>query len=175
MNLEKLGFFDLISSRHSVRSYKQKNLSKEIIAKILYAAQRAPSAGNLQSYQIYVVTKKEVKKRLAEAAHDQNYIIDGSVIFAFCADPQNSAKEYGSRGEQLFSIQDATIACAFAQIAVHALGLASSWVGAFDENKVGGILNVGNLKPVAMLVVGFANEEPEITDRRPIKEIIHEI
>lgn len=172
---EKMDFFDLIATRHSIRAYKQKNLSKDIIRKILNASQKAPSAGNIQSYQIFVVSKEDVKKRLAKAAHDQNYIIEASLVFVFCADPQNSAKEYGTRGIELFSIQDATLACAYAQLASHALGLSSVWIGAFNENEVKTILNIGVLRPVAMLVVGFANEKPEITNRRPLEEIIHEI
>lgn len=174
MNSES-GFFDLISSRHSVRTYKQKDLPKEIIEKILNAVQKAPSAGNLQSYQIFVVTDKEVQKRLAIAAHEQNYLAEASAVFVFCADPQNAAKEYGSRGEQLFCIQDATVACAFAQMASHALGLSSVWIGAFDENQVSEILDVKQLRPVAMLPVGYADETPEITSRRPLNEMIRKI
>jgi nitroreductase len=172
---EKIDFFDLIATRHSIRAYKQKNLSKDIIKKILSASQKAPSAGNIQSYEIFVVSNDNIKKRLAKAAHDQNYIIEAPNTFVFCADPQTSAKEYGNRGIELFSIQDATLACAYAQLASHALGLSSVWIGAFNENEVSTILNVGVLRPVAMLVVGFANEKPEITNRRPLGEIIHEV
>jgi nitroreductase len=53
--------------------------------------------------------------------------------------------------------------------------LSSVWIGAFNENEVSTILNVGVLRPVAMLIVGFANEKPEITNRRPLVEIIHEV
>lgn len=170
-----MGFFDLISTRHSIRAFKQKDISKEIIGKILHAAQRAPSAGNLQSYHIFVVTQKKIKQSLAEAAHNQNYLIDASAVFVFCADPQNSAKEYGIRGEELFCIQDATIACTYAQIASHSLGLSSLWIGAFDEKQVSDILNVKELRPVGILVIGYADEAPEITNRRPLSEIIDEI
>ena len=170
-----MDFFDLIATRHSIRAFKQKNLSKDIIRKILGASQKAPSAGNIQSYHIFVVSNDNVKKRLAKAAHDQNYIIEASSVFVFCADPQTSAKEYGNRGMELFSIQDATLACAYAQLASHALGLSSVWIGSFNENEVNCILNVGVLKPIAMLVIGFANEKPEITNRRPLGEFVHEI
>lgn len=169
------GFFDLISSRHSVRAFKQKELPNEVIEKILDAAQRAPSAGNLQSYQIIVISNKEIQKKLVKAAHDQDYLAQASVVFVFCADPQNVSKEYGIRGEQLFCIQDASIACVYAQIAAHALGLSSVWIGAFNEDQVNEILGVGALRPVAMLPVGYSDETPEITDRRPQDEIIRRI
>ncbi|MBI2128594.1 MAG: nitroreductase family protein, partial [Nitrosarchaeum sp.] len=93
----------------------------------------------------------------------------------FCADPIRCSTEYGTRGE-LFSIQDATIACVYSQIAAHDFGLSSVWIGSFDEEKVSDILKLkNNLKPIAILPIGFANETPQITTRRPIDQIIHKI
>jgi nitroreductase len=146
----------------------------ELIRKILNAAATAASAGNLQSYQIFVITKKDLKKKLAAAAHDQIFIEDASVVFVFCADPQSSAKEYGKRGEELYSLQDATIACTYAQLAAHSLGFGSVWVGSFDEEAVSRILDIpSSLRPIALLVVGFTAEKPEITPRKPLSEITH--
>lgn len=171
-----MSFFDLISSRHSVRAFKEKKLQEDAIKKILSSAVKAASAGNLQSYQIFVVENKQTKHKLARAAHDQSFVGDASVVFVFCADPKNSEKEYGARGRDLYCIQDATIACAFAQLAAHALGLATVWVGSFDERSVADIIKCDSwLRPVAMLVVGFADEEPQITPRRPMAEMVHRI
>ncbi|MEM2161055.1 MAG: nitroreductase family protein [Candidatus Nitrosotenuis sp.] len=171
-----MSFFDLIESRHSVRAFKDKKLAQETIGKIASAATKAASAGNLQSYQIFIITKKEDKKMLADAAHGQNFIEDASAVFVFCADTRASAQDYGRRGEELYCIQDATIACTYAQLAAHSLGLASVWVGSFDEDSVSGILGLNsNLRPVAMLVVGFAAEEPEITPRKPVDEMVHKL
>ncbi len=169
-----MSFFDLISLRHSVRAFKEQKISDDVVEKILTAATRASSAGNLQSYQIFVITKKEDKKRLAVAAHEQNFIENASVVFVFCADPVTSAGEYGKRGEDLYCIQDATIACTYAQLAAHSLGFSSIWVGSFIEEEVARILNLpSGLRAVAMLVVGIPAEKPQITPRRPLSEIIH--
>ncbi|TBR22081.1 MAG: nitroreductase [Candidatus Nitrosotenuis sp.] len=169
-----MSFFDLISSRHSVRAFKEQKMSGDVIEKILAAATRASSAGNLQSYQIFVVSKKEDKKRLAVAAHGQNFIENASTVFVFCADPNTSAREYGKRGEDLYCIQDATIACSYAQLAAHSLGFSSVWVGSFIEDEVANTLGLpSGLKAIAMLVVGTSAEKPEITTRRPLSEITH--
>jgi nitroreductase len=168
-------FFDLISSRHSIRAFKNISISEDMINSIINTAMKGPSAGNLQSYQIFIVDKKTEKEKLAEAAHGQNYILEAPIVMIFCADPIRCSMEYGSRGEQLFSIQDATIACAYSQIAAHELGLSSVWIGSFNEEKVQDILKLENLKPVAILPIGFANEIPQITPRRPIDQIVHKI
>ena len=42
--------------------------------------------------------------------------------------------------------------------------------------KISEILNLQKeVKPVAILPIGFANESPEITPRRPLEEVIHTI
>ena len=138
---------------HSVRAFQDKKIPDKSIEKITSASTRAPSAGNLQSYQIFIVTENETKSKLADAAHGQDYVKNSPTVFVFCGDTQVPAQEYGKRGQELYCIQDATIACTYAQLAAHELGLASVWVGSFDENKVSEILGLDSvLRPVAMLV-----------------------
>ncbi|MDE1829959.1 MAG: nitroreductase family protein [Thaumarchaeota archaeon] len=172
---EKMNFFDLIATRHSVRAYEDKKLQDDMVDKILSAANKAPSAKNLQSYRIFVVQKKEDKKKLVTATHDQDFIEDASIVLIFCAD-LISAKEAGVRGLELYCIQDATIACTYSQLAVHALGLSSVWVGSFDEEMVRRLFSIDrNFKPVSMLVVGFPDEEPEKRSRKSLNEISQRI
>lgn len=169
-----MSFFDLIESRHSIRTFQDKKIPDKSIQKIASAAMMAPSAGNLQSYQIFIVTKKEDKAKIVDATHGQDYVRNASTTFVFCADTKIPSEDYGKRGQELYCIQDATIACTYAQLAAQELGFASVWVGSFDESKISRILKLeSGLRPVAMLVVGFAAEEPEITPRKPIEQIVH--
>lgn len=168
-------FLDLISSRHSVRKFKNTIIPEDKIKILINASMKGPSSGNLQSYQIFIIKSIE-KMKLAEAAHGQEYINEAPMVMVFCADPKRCSNEYGLRGEKLFCIQDATIACTYAQITAHSLGLSSVWIGSFDEDKVSEILKLKNgLRPIAILPIGFSNETPEIIDRRPVDEIIHDI
>lgn len=167
-------FLDLISSRHSVRAFKETPISEDKINALIKASTKGPSSGNLQSYQIFIIKDTE-KEKLVEAAHGQGYINEAPIVMVFCADPKKCSIDYGLRGEELFCIQDATISCAYTQIAAHSLGLSSVWIGSFDEDKVSQILQLrDNLKPIAILPIGISNETPEITNRRPIDEIVHE-
>jgi nitroreductase len=174
--LNEKNFFDLISTRHSVRAFKDVSISEDKINAIVDASIKGPSAGNLQSYQIFLVSKRIEKEKLVEAAHGQGYVNEAPLVMIFCAEPKRCGVEYGSRGEELFCIQDATIACAYSQMAAHSLELSSVWIGSFDESKVSDILKLKNdLRPIAILPIGFSNETPEITSRRPTDEMIHEI
>lgn len=168
-------FFELINKRHSIRSFQHnKAIEKEKLEQILNTVNRAPSAGNLQAYEIVVVRSASIRAALAEAALYQHYVAEAPVVLVFFANKARSASKYGQRGAELYSIQDATIACAYAQLAATALGLGSVWVGAFDERAVAKILNVpDSWRPIAILPIGYPAIEPEPATRRAIASLVH--
>lgn len=170
-----MNVFDAINLRRSIRRYKSQPIEDEKIKKIFDAINKAPSAGNLQAYQVYSVTDEKLKKELVKAALNQEFIAQAPIVLVFCAVAQRS-KKYGKRGETLYCIQDATIAVAYAQLAATALGLATCWVGAFDEGEVSEILKlpVGH-RPIAILPIGYADESPQPTSRREISDLIKPI
>jgi len=165
-----MDFNEVLEKRHSIRKFKDKTVSDESIKKILLALRTGPSAGNLQSYEIVIITDKTKKEALRLASHDQECISQAPVIIAFLADTDKSKNKYGTRGE-LYSIQDATIACAYAQLAITNLGLSSVWVGAFNEDKVKLVLKT-QLRPVSLLPLGYPDEKPVITVRREIDDFV---
>ncbi len=165
-------FFKVLQERRSIRAFAGRPVEPEKLQALLEAANRAPSAGNLQAYKIYVVTRLATLKALMRAAFEQKFVAQSPVVLVFCADPRRSASSYGERGATLYSVQDATIACAYVQLAATALGLGSVWVGAFDEDAVRKALDIGEeLVPVALLPVGYAAESPQITPRRALDEL----
>lgn len=169
-------FFEVVGKRHSIRAFKDKEIEKEKLEKLFYVANSAPSAGNLQAYQIFLVRKSAQKIALANAAYEQDFITQAPVNLIFCADPLRSARKYGKRGSELYSIQDATISAAYVHLAAVDLGLGSAIVGAFDEDAVSKILNLPDtLNPIIILPVGYPNEEPEITPRRKISDLVKEV
>jgi nitroreductase len=71
-------------------------------------------------------------------------------------------------------VQDATVAAAYAQLAATALGLATCWVGAFDEEAVARAAELpASQRPVAILSLGYAAEDPPPTPRRPLTDLVH--
>lgn len=168
-------FERVVKNRHSIRVFQPKEVEEEKIKKILELTNLAPSAGNLQGYEIFLVKDEKKKIALADAALGQDFIAEAPIVPVFCANPARSASRYGSRGRDLYSIQDATIACSFAMLAATSLGLSSCWVGAFDEEEVKRVLDIKHLKPVAILPIGYPAEKPYATGRRSLKDLVHEI
>ncbi len=169
-------FGRLIEGRHSTRVYQDMPIEQEKLDAILHAASRAPSAGDLQAYSIAVVREPDMRRVLAKAAADQDWLAAAPLILVFLADPRRSAEKYERRGENLYAVQDATIACAYAQLAAHDAGLAACWVGAFRTREVAAIVGASDGQvPVAILAVGYAGESPFITPRRALSEMVREI
>ena len=167
-----MGFFDLIEARHSVRAYQDRSVEAQKLRRILAAADLAPSAGDLQAYRIVIVERPEAKVALARAALGQDFLASAPVILVFFTDPGGSAAKYGERGASLFSVQDATIAAAYAQLAATELGLACCWVGAFHERPVAQALRApAAMRPVAMISIGYAAETPERPPRRSLESL----
>jgi len=167
-------FFEVVERRHSIRAFTSAVVEPEKLQAILEAANRAPSAGNLQAYEIYEVTRKATLKALADAALGQGFVAQVPVALVFCAHPGLSSRKYGRRGSSLYAIQDGTIACAHAHLAATALGLASVWVGAFNDDAVREAIGVGpDLVPIAILPIGYPAEESERTPRRSLAELLH--
>ncbi|MBM4432325.1 MAG: nitroreductase family protein [Chloroflexi bacterium] len=163
-----------IERRHSVRSFRDSDVSATSVQKILEAAVRAPSAGNRQPWHFVVVRRKVVKEALAQAAYGQSFVAEAPVVIVVCADAERSATRYGSRGRSLYCLQDTAAATEHVLLAATALGLGSCWVGAFDEGSAACALGLpAHLRPVAMVPIGQpTSESTGRTARRPLTEVI---
>jgi nitroreductase len=168
-------FFWLLKQRRSVRAFDKRKLDDSVLEVILEACDLAPSSGGLQTFEIYKVENREKRRQLVPAAKDQAFIADAPLLLVFCANPSRSVHKYGQRS-QLFSVQDASIAAAYAQLTVYALGLTTVWTGAFDEKKVSEILSLPEgHRPVAMLPIGYPAETPKEKTTRGPQGLIHRI
>ncbi|MCS6957642.1 MAG: nitroreductase family protein [Aquificaceae bacterium] len=165
-------FFEVLKKRRSVRSYHNRPVEREKLIKIMEAVRSAPSAGNLQAYEVVLVLDEVKRTEVARWALNQWFIAEAPAVFVFFANPQRSASKYGKRGAELYCLQDATIACAYAQLSAVALGLGTCWVGAFEEAGLKACLSVpASWKPVSILTVGYPAEEPFPTPRRELEDI----
>jgi nitroreductase len=168
-------FRELIEHRRSIRSYSANLVDPVALDRILHAVSRAPSAGNLQAYRIFVVRSTPKRRALAVAAGGQEFLAQAPLDLVFFADLNRSAATYGSRGASLYAVQDATIAATFAVLAATNEGLSTAWVGAFDESAVRAVCGETKLRPVAIVPIGHGAEAPSETSRRSLGEMVQEI
>jgi nitroreductase len=171
-----MDYFEVVRKRQSIRAFQQKPVEEEKLLKILETANAAPSAGNLQAYDIFVVRKADQKKALVRAALGQEFILAAGVVLVFCANSTHNARRYGERGRRLYAVQDAAVACTYAMLAAAALELGTVWVGAFNDDAVRQVIDAPeNVTPVAILPIGYPAETPDRTPRRPLSKLVHEL
>ena len=77
---------NLISERHSVRSYSEKHIPDEDLRKILEAGRLAPSWMNVQSWNFILVKSQENKDLLSELSIGQQQVKNADALIVCVAD-----------------------------------------------------------------------------------------
>ncbi|MGD9580487.1 MAG: nitroreductase family protein [Vampirovibrionia bacterium] len=168
-----MNFEEVLMNRSSIRAFKSEQIEDSQIHHIIEQTVSAPSAGNLQAYKIHIIRCKQVLKELSDASTGADFIYKSAIAFVFIALPEESAKEYGKRGKELYALQDATIAASYCQLAITNQNLSSVWVGAFNTEAVSNILKLSkNEIPIAIIPAGKANEIAYPTSRKSIEKTI---
>jgi FMN reductase [NAD(P)H] len=164
--------FRVMASRRSTRKFDNKKMVEEWkVDKIIAAADTAPTAGNFQGFEIFYVRDPQVKKKLVEAANNQPHA-NTPVVLVFCKNPSRVKLNFPPEILAKFAIQDATLAAAYSQLAAHALGLSSIWIGMFDEQKVMSAIGT-DLIPSSLLCIGYPSHKRGPRSRRKLKDLIH--
>lgn len=163
---------DVLARRRSVRHFNSRlTVSNEDVRALLLAAVSAPSAGNIQPWRFTVLRTEAARERLAGAL-GQRWATAAPVIIVVSVDPRPCAARYGDRGEMLYAIQDTAAAANNILLATVDRGLASCWIGAFDEGAVREALGIAApITPVAILPVGYSAESSAKPARRPLEEV----
>lgn len=171
-----MNVIEAINARQSIRAYQSKAVEPEKLEIILSAANRAPSAGNLQAYQIYIVREQSIKDKLVEAAAGQKFVAQAPIVLVFCAVPQRSKEKFGEKGEKVYAMQDACAAVCNAMLAAVELGLGTCWVDAVFEDIAAKAINapIGH-QPVVILTLGYPAENPPRTPRRELSDLVIEV
>jgi len=164
---------EAIKNRRSIRAYTPQDVPETVVEKLIEAASYAPSAGNIQPWRFVIARKTEVKKKLAEAAN-QTFIEEAPVVIVVCANEKRAEMSYAARGKTLYCIQDTAAAIQNILLTAYSLGLGTCWIGAFNEEQAKKAVNAPEeMRPVAMIPIGYADETREQRRRRPLSQIMH--
>ena len=163
-----MAVLEAIRKRYSCRTYQDKAIEQEKLNTILEAARLAPSAKNMQDWRFVVVTDKEKKHKLAEAANNQKFIENAGAIIVACS----ICTEIMRCGQPVGPID---VAIALEHIALQAaqLGLATCWIGSFYPDKVRPIVGIPQgIEIVELMLVGYPADKPKEPKREPMEKIV---
>ena len=172
-DIVQTNIFNVMLNRRSQRKFENRDVEEWKLEMIFAAADTAPTAGGFQGFEIYHIKNQEIKNKLVEAANNQPYV-NAPVVLVFCMNPKRIKLNFPPETIRKFSQQDATLAAAYSQLAAHALGLSSIWIGMLDENKIREVLST-ELSPSSILCVGYPVKMLVPKPKRNLKDLIHEI
>ncbi len=158
-----------IQLRRSIRVYEPREVEEDKLSRILDAGRLSPSAGNRQERRFVVVSDAGKRKALSEAANNQSFVAQAPLVIAACS----VETEYVMKcGQPAYPI-DTAIAIDHMTLQAVEEGLGTCWIGAFDEKKAKGILNIPyNVRIVQLLTLGYPSEIPRPTSRKSLDEIV---
>lgn len=167
---------EAIKERRSVRSFKADIVPDATISRILEAGMWAPSMGNIQPWQFFVVKGMSTKERLAKASLYEKTVTEAPFSIVVCVDTNKGKEKYGARGQELYAIQDGAVAIQNMLLAATAYGLGSLWIGDLNEREMKDILNLQEgVKPLAVLPMGYADFDPQSPPRKSLEDVVQVI
>ena len=152
-----------MTTRHSVRKYRDVPVTKENLNKILECGRFAPTGVNHQGWK-FIVCTDETKQKVADATDYGKFIANAPVVICVAID-KSCACPY----------EDSANAACNMLNAAHALGYGGCWIGANGNDtakRVEKVLSVPSThKIMAIFSVGVPDEDTR-REKKPLSEIV---
>jgi len=162
-------FSDLIQARYSCRAYRPDPVGNDVLAKVLDAARRAPTACNRQPFQLIVIHTEGREQELARIYH-RPWFAKAPIIIGACGIPRDT---WVRRDGKNYNDVDVAIAMDHLILAATDAGLGTCWVAAFDPAAAREILGLPDyVEPIAFTPLGYPADRLGTPARRPLTELV---
>jgi nitroreductase len=163
-----------IKERKSVRNFSTKSVSYRKIMDAVNAANYAPKAGNINTCKFIIVSDREEIKKLAKASQ-QDFIAKADWIVAVCSDTRQIEVSYEEERGKRYGKQQAGAAIENFLLKITDLGLATCWVGAFDDEEVRRALQLPDYAEVeAIFPIGYEMPPKSKQRKKPaLEEVVY--
>ena len=159
-------------TRRSVRKYiSGKKISDEDMDDLLKIAMYAPSGCNKQPWEFVVVDDEATKEKIMQIHSHAAFLKDASAAIFVCGDVNQQLDEN-------FWVVDTSAAVQNLLLAIHGKGLGGCWCAIYPyEDRMKQFQELlslpENIKPNALVVVGYPEKLPPQPTDRFKKEKIH--
>lgn len=176
---------ELLNRHVTIRKFKKKAIPDNLLESILYSGTRASTTGNMQVYSIVITRDEENKHKLAPLHFNQPVAVHAPVLLTFIADFNrfsewcrigNADPGYANFISFFTAAIDALLVAQNVCIAAENNGLGICYLGTttYNAKEIIDVLGLPKLTfPVTTLALGYPDETPELTDRLPLKGIVH--
>ncbi|MEG0283936.1 MAG: nitroreductase family protein [Erysipelotrichales bacterium] len=169
-----------IYERRSIRSYTNKDVSDELVSKVIDAARVAPSGSNNQPWR-FIVVRDEVKRaQISKVCENQEWMNQAPVHIVCIAEGASR----GINDDILFDeqtngldakrlIRDTSIGITHLILEAQHLGLGTCWIAWFDEIDIKTVMNLPqNTYVVGVITLGYATNKVKARNRKELSEIM---
>jgi len=175
-----------IKSHRSIRQFESTPIEDNVLNDILTAASRGSNTGNMQAYSIIVTKDAVIRHELCQKCHfGQKMVDEAPVVLTFCADfnrfthwceMRNAEPGYDNFLSFFTASVDATIAAENAAIEAESHGLGVCFLGTtnYTVKEIIDVLELPKyVMPVTTLVIGYPSSIPSLTERLPMRAVVH--
>lgn len=172
---------ECIKERRSIRKFKQDPISHDLLAEIVETASYAPSWKHTQIVR-YVAVEGELKDKIAaegtsmfpnngKIMQNAPMLIAVTVIKNRCGYERDGS--FTTPRKDTWQMYDAGVASQTFCLAAYEKGIGSVIMGIFDQEKIEALLELPEDRElVALIPIGYPDEEPVAPKRKPVDDLL---
>lgn len=178
-----MNYNDIVKERRSIRSFLDKDVSTELIYKLLDYGHAAPSAGNIQPWEFIIIRNEENKRAVVgttfigrdeKNGKPQEWMMTAPVFIVVCGNQEKVRQRYGDTSLDSILYLDTSACIENILLGAVYLGLGSCYVSGFRKDELVKVLRLPeDYQPIAILPIGYSNEVPYKRPKINVKKIIH--
>jgi len=159
--------FEVLKTRRSIRSFKDKTIPKGVIEKIVDAGRFAATARNVQAWEFVAVTSRDILKKLADLAENGRFIASAATCIAvFSTDTK-------------YYLEDGCAATQNMMLAARAEGIGSCWVAGDKKPYCADVAKLLDAPPsyklVSLIPLGYPESKEAFfaAEKKSLKDMLH--
>ena len=164
-----MNFLDLAKRRYSVRSYKSDPVEQEKLDRILEAARLAPTAVNIQPFQLVVIHTADREAELLQV-YRKKWFVQAPIVICACG---ITGESWVRKDGKNYNDVDVAIVMDHLILAATAEGLGTCWIGAFDPAAAKEVLRLPEgVEAIAFTPLGYAADSPPRKKRKSLGKLV---
>ena len=165
-----MDFSELIRKRYSVRAYRSDPVEDDKLQQVLEAARLAPTAANLQPFQLVVIRTAGREAELRRIYH-REWFTQAPLIICVCGVPGQGWTRSSDR--KSYTDVDAAIVMDHLILAATNLGLGTCWIAAFNPAAAREVLGLPEgVEPIVFTPLGYPGDQPGPKERQPLSDLV---
>ena len=163
-------FSELVKQRYSVRAYKPDPVEQYKLDQVLEAARYAPTAANLQPFQLIVIRTTGRESELRRI-YNREWFTQAPLVLCACG---VSAQAWvRGNDDKAYTDVDVAIVMDHVILAATSLGLGTCWIAAFNPTAARKVLNLPDgIEPIIFTPLGYPADQPRAKERKSVAALV---